>query len=176
MASEEAKWAYLAALIDGEGCISISRRYQEGLKHTRTHKVRTTNNNPYMMFGFRVHITSTSEDLMLWLVKIYGGKFIGKDRKITNPKHKRRFEWRSGKGKETFHILTQIQPYIVIKPGQVGIGIEYLRMSLNGERDSLKRMQLYIFNRFLNSKGNLPPDIVLDKMMEVRKINFRNAA
>jgi hypothetical protein len=156
----EGKWAYLAALVDGEGCISISRRIKEGEKLTRIHKSRA-NTNPYKMFSLRVAVANTNLDIMKWLIFNFGGVYYLK-RKATD-KHKAGYEWRPKGRKNVKTLLSNILPWVVIKPQQVRNGLEYIEMTINGERNPDKREQLYLSNKILNKKGKSVETNTLDE-------------
>ena len=146
----EGKWAYLAALIDGEGCISITRRIKEGEKLTRIHKTRA-NTHPYKMFTMRVTITNTNLQIMKWLIFNFGGVYYQK--RPANEKHKAGYEWRPRGRSNVKTMLTNILPWMVIKPEQVKNALKYIEMTINGERNPDKREQLYLSNKLLNQKG-----------------------
>ena len=134
----EGKWAYLAALIDGEGCISITRRIKEGEKLTRIHKTRA-NTHPYKMFTMRVTITNTNLQIMKWLIFNFGGVYYQK--RPANEKHKAGYEWRPRGRSNVKTMLTNILPWMVIKPEQVKNALKYIEMTINGERNPDKREQ-----------------------------------
>lgn len=146
----EGKWAYLAALIDGEGCISITRRIKEGEKLTRIHKTRA-NTHPYKMFTMRVTIANTNLEIMKWLIINFGGVYY--EKRQATEKHKAGYEWRPKGRTNVKTMLTNILPWMVIKPQQVKNALEYIEMTINGERNPDKREQLYFSNKLLNQKG-----------------------
>lgn len=147
---DKTKWSYLAALIDGEGCISISHRIQEGEKLTRIHK-RTAKTVPYKMFSMRVQITNTDLRIMKWMIANFGGVYYQKTR--GNDKHKIAYEWRPKGRANVEKLLLGILPYMIIKPEQAKIALEYTRMTINGERNPDKREKLYLRMKALNQKG-----------------------
>jgi hypothetical protein len=147
---DKTKWSYLAALIDGEGCISIYKRVSEGEKYTRIHKVRS-NTNPYNMFSLRISVTNTYVPLMKWLVANFGGVYYQK--REANEKHKASYEWRPKGRANVEKMLLGILPYMIIKTDQAKLALEYIRMTIEGERNPGKREQLYLKARDLNRKG-----------------------
>jgi hypothetical protein len=147
---DKTKWSYLAALIDGEGCISIYRRLSDGEKYTRTRKVKA-NTNPYNQFSLRISIANTNLKIMKWLIANFGGVYYQK-REATD-KHKAGYEWRPKGRANVEKLLLGILPYMVIKDEQAKVGLEYLRMSNEGERNPGKREELYLQAKALNQKG-----------------------
>jgi hypothetical protein len=148
---DKTKWSYLAGLIDGEGCISISHRIQEGEKLTRIHK-RRANTVPYKMFSLRIQITNTHVGLMKWLIENFGGVYYL--RREATDKHKASYEWRPKGRANTEKMLLAILPYMIIKKEQTQIALDYIRMTNAGERNPDKREALFLRNRDLNQKGN----------------------
>ena len=147
---DKTKWSYMAALIDGEGCISIYRRLSEGEKYTRVHKVRA-NTNPYNQFSMRVQITNTNLTIMKWLIANFGGVYYQKTK--GTDKHKPAFEWRPKGRTNVEKLLLGILPYMLIKTEQAKLGLEYLKMTTEGERNPSKREELYFRAKALNQKG-----------------------
>ena len=156
---DKTKWSYMAALIDGEGCISIYRRLSDGEKYTRVHKVKA-NTNPYNQFSMRVQITNTDLRLMKWLIANFGGVYYQKTQ--GTGKHKPAYEWRPKGRANVEKLLLGILPYMIIKPEQAKIGLEYIRMTITNERDPEKRNKLYERMRDLNRKGESVETNTLD--------------
>ena len=147
---DKTKWSYLAALIDGEGCISIYRRLSDGEKYTRVHKVKA-NTNPYNQFSMRISIANTNLTLMKWLITSFGGVYYLK--REGNGKHKTSYEWRPKGRANVEKLLLGILPYMIMKTEQAKIALEYIRMTLSGERNPSKREELYLKAKDLNRKG-----------------------
>ena len=136
------KWSYLAGLIDGEGCISISKQVNNYNNRGRS---------DYIQYGFRISVTNTSLKLMKWLISTFGGVYYTK-REATK-KHSTSYEWRpKGRGNNE-EILLGILPYLVIKTEHAKTGLSYVRLP---EQDPCSREILYQKLRLLNQKGPLP--------------------
>lgn len=146
---DKTKWSYLAAMIDGEGCISIARRVSDH-KVRNEYKSRVKNSTGRVMpYSFRVAVDNTSLTLMKWLIFNFGGVYYTKNMAVAN--HKTSYNWRP-KGRANIEaVLLGILPYLVIKQEQAEIGLEYVRM--NGEKNPDKREELYSRMRDLNRKG-----------------------
>jgi hypothetical protein len=147
---DKTKWSYLAGLIDGEGCISIFHRVKEGEQLTRIHKTRA-NTHPYKMFAMRISITNTYLPLMKWLIANFGGVYYQKRESVNG--HKASYEWRPKGRNNVEKMLLGILPYMVIKKEQTQIALDYIRMTIAGERNPDKREQLYLRAKDLNRKG-----------------------
>lgn len=97
--TRQTELAYLAALIDGEGCITRnSKRHGE---HT-----------------WQVVITNTSPELERWLHRI-GGRFYYPRRvpstKLPGAFRKQTFEWKVFRAWDVYRVLSAVLPYLVIK-------------------------------------------------------------
>jgi hypothetical protein len=141
---DKTKWSYLAAMIDGEGCIAIWRT------EARAHDF-SVSGKTYGSFNMRITITNTNVDLMRWLVASFGGSYILKRdwSKSDNP-WKNSYEWRPKGENNTKQTLLGILPYLVIKREQAKLGLEYIALPRNCPAE---REPIYIKMRQLNQKG-----------------------
>lgn len=107
MLTDTAK-AYIAGIIDGEGCIAITR--------SGTH------------YNIRVVIKTTSEPLAKWLIESTG---LGQ--RIQYRKDKRKterlpcFEWRVFSN-QALSLLAAVYPYVVVKRQQAEIAMGHQRL------------------------------------------------
>jgi hypothetical protein len=118
----EAEKGYLAGIIDGEGCIRLSRS-------------KTKRGTP--TYHIQVIISNTSLTLMNWLVAKVGGRSYkgskGEDH------WRERYCWAMPGNKRAITFLKEITPYLVIKKPQAeSICSGYVHLSLD-ERDDLYR-------------------------------------
>jgi hypothetical protein len=140
---KESNWPYLAGLIDGEGCISISKQINNYHNKGRS---------DYVQYGFRVSITNCSLKLMKYLIEHFGGVYYVKRVNADNW-HKTSYEWRpKGKGNNE-RVLLGLLPYLVIKEEQAKAGLRYVRLP---EQDPKSREELYQQMHLLNKKGSPP--------------------
>lgn len=102
MTSEEGKWMWLAAMIDGEGTIGIYK-YS---KHS------------YLV---RLQVSNTSEELIDYLKEKYNRNKHG-PYKQKEERRKDVFEWKCH-SKEAIRLIKQIKPYLVIKREQAQLAI-----------------------------------------------------
>ena len=96
--------AYLAGIIDGEGCIMLQRRIPKGKR-----------NPTYTLF---LSITNTSPQLIAWLNEKLRGRCYNTVTAHTNPKHRTKYEWILAGNRQVMAFLKDIAPYLVIKREQ----------------------------------------------------------
>jgi len=106
--------AYLAGVMDSDGCISIS-------KAIKTSKLSNRIVNP--RYVLRITVTNTSMDLMWWLDENFGGG--RRPKKRSKMIHKPTFDWIYDNGK-AIEILELVRPYLVVKQRQADLGIEFI--------------------------------------------------
>ena len=132
--------AYLAGLVDGEGCILLTRK-----KNGHSFDVRMT-------------ITNTNVDLLDWTYQHIGGLYYKR-----NWEYKDHPTWKisstlvftSQKARSILHALL---PYLVIKKPQASLALSYFNLSgTQGNHISEKaindRELIYLKMRELNKKG-----------------------
>jgi len=131
--SEKAKYAYLAGIIDGEGCITIGA----GKRETCTN------------YNAIICVQNTSKNLIDWIQSKIGGQ-VYLSKKETD-KNKAAWMWRFTKKKDIELLLLAILPYLVVKREQAKILLNFVRLSpsMNSEIRRLAYEQL----RALNSRG-----------------------
>src|SRR6266702_1789210 len=152
--NDKTKWPYLAALIDGEGTISLG-----------CYAAETKAGTPYIRFDLQINVAGTSLVLMGWLSSIFGGNFYKLPPNKNVVTKQACYQWKiSGqKRQETF--LLNVLPYLVIKKEQAKIALEYIRLPYGAaqERMGLKnRMSFLNGNRHVNRKRKnpLPTDLL----------------
>ena len=95
----EPQLAYLAGIVDGEGCVNI---YRGGKR-------------PRMDYAGRIYVVSTDRCLIDWLQGLFGGMtYTRRVREGYKPKH----EWVVER-RMTDAIISGILPYVVIKRDQL---------------------------------------------------------
>jgi hypothetical protein len=113
----------LAAFIDGEGNIRI----------TKYNRKRIT-------YSPEIRIASTSITLIKWLLDNFGGSYYGQ--KKYSHKHKDSYVWRAVK---VYDLLRQVLPYLIIKPSQAELVLKFKGVSV-AERPQL-REELLVLNK-----------------------------
>lgn len=146
--------AYVAGLIDGEGCITM-------VCQAPAKRSRAKSDLHYVL----VTITNTHIGIMEWLQEVVGGRAANRtegtksqDRMVQN-NWKDRYEWRVT-GKKAYALLEQIEPYLVIKKEQCKIALAMRDLgqwsSSNGCTSEVllaQRQKLMDEIRLLNKKG-----------------------
>lgn len=134
---EEQILAYTAGIIDGEGCIRITRNTDRG---------------PMV----RVHVTNTNKALTDMLKDTFGG-YVREEKKRYLPRAKIRHVWEvSAKQAEVF--LRLVKPYLLLKREQAEVAL-LLRETV-GNRSSVSnqvkqdREELFARMKTLNRKGS----------------------
>jgi len=113
---EKTKLAYLAGIVDGEGCISLRRHTQKNRRPT---------------WDIRIYVVSTDKVLIDWLKENFGGLTYFRNSK-KNPHWKTKHEWIISK-KQLTPVLHAILPYLVIKKEHCELAIKF-RDTYTGKR------------------------------------------
>lgn len=142
---DKTKWAYLAGLIDGEGCICIYRSY----------------NSKSSCFAYSrgIVVANTDYKVMKWLVEHFGGKIkTGPPRNLE--RHKRRYGWIPSGTKNLEKITLAILPYMVIKRQQALVFLDFLRIGHSHSHPdrAAQKEKCFLEMRCLNRKGPVETD------------------
>jgi hypothetical protein len=157
MTKDKTKWAYIAAFIDADGCIGISRTV-----------LQTTAGNPYYGYDLKTSIGNTSMKIMRWLVRYFGGQFRPKAKNSSKLSDDPGFEWFMNGGYKKMEIfLLGILPYLVIKKEQALIALSFIR--LDGKQNPEMRASFHEQCMALNS-GKSPTTNMFDTSDEEVKI------
>lgn len=133
--NDKAKYSYLAGIIDGEGCLLVSR----------------SNRGNYMNYYGRIHVKNTDYRLIQWLLDHFGGN-VHSGTPTDLEKHSKAYSWYfSGDAHDKETLLLALMPYLIVKKEQAKILVEFFRMS--GEKNPAKREELYQRNAALNRRG-----------------------
>jgi hypothetical protein len=144
----ETELAYIAGIIDGEGCIGLSRN--------RTKKQRQKNPK----YQSEICVINTNKGLVDWLVRAGG---LVNVRPRNDERWKVAYRWRI---KESLHpdFLRAILPYLVIKRKQAELIIQYCETKIShirqgnkrdmSDEELAKRESYYQQMKLLNAKGN----------------------
>jgi hypothetical protein len=95
--TDPAELSYIAAMIDGEGCLTFSSR--RGRKHQTTYPC--------------LWIANTDARLMTWLTKKVGGRVYRVPR--TNPRWKMGYQWGLTRQAHLILLLEAVIPYLLLK-------------------------------------------------------------
>lgn len=133
-------WPYLAGLVDGEGCLTITRqRNVNGNRDEVPYHYKTT-----------INIAMTSERIMKWLVSEVGGVYY--HRHSDSPKWKDAYCWHPSGHNNVERFLLGILPYLVIKHEQARLLLEFVRLPYKSKQPKV-RQQLWEQCRILNQRG-----------------------
>lgn len=142
--------AYLAGLIDGEGCIYIG--------HTKQGKY----GNGYQWHSM-LKITSCDEELIIWLENTFGGSKDSRYRWTSKKKFTRPvYNWQAS-GPMLDYIMPLVKQYLIIKKKQCDVMIRYRLTSKNIGSKRLsteiieQRLKLLSELRNLNSRFHEHP-------------------
>ena len=105
--------ARLAAYIDGEGCILITRKCSTG-----------KNNHGRKYHFLRVVVGNTDPRLMSWLKNTFGGYINTQMRNLSKNSRRVSFTW-IVHSKAAEDLLRFCMPYFVMKQGQAALALEY---------------------------------------------------
>lgn len=143
--------AYLAGVVDSDGCISINKFYDP--KHP-------TRSPRYVL---NIVVVNTSLRLMNWLADNFGGTF--KERRKVSEAHKTTYSWQYTNSKAA-SLLELIHPYLVEKFDRASNGIAFIREgrgllragSLPVPTEELERREVhYQIGKMLNQTGPVQP-------------------
>ena len=145
-----AQIAYLAGIIDGEGCFYLGRVKQGKY------------GNGYQWHSM-LKVTSCDESLIIWLEKTFGGSKDSRYRYTSNLAFTRPvYNWQAT-GEMLDYVLPLIDPYLIIKKRQCDVMKRYRITSKNigsqrlSEEISQKRFELLCEMRNLNSRWHNHP-------------------
>lgn len=126
-----AKAAYLAGFMDGEGSFSIVKTYQiKRLKDgTKSKNIR---------YHLHIKITNTSLKVLEWISKNFGGQIGVKKNWPENWKQRYDLTITGNKNMESF--ILSLLPYLIIKREQALVALEFAR--LHGQECPEKRNEL----------------------------------
>lgn len=146
----ENDWAYVAAMVDGEGSLSLTMTY-----------IKDRKGNPYPAFDCKTDISNTSKELMDWIQSRFGGKVylsvkhISKKARANGQKSlKPCYRWYCDGQDHQEDFVLRIIPFLVIKKEQAKIVLEYVRLRRNGRKGQReKRLELHFKMKALNKVG-----------------------
>jgi len=107
----ELQYAYLAGIIDGEGCIYIGSHSENAETGAR-------------YFTTCIQVTNTDKSLIDWLHAIFGGLSAPYTTSQTPKIHRKKVWVWKVTGKELTHVCQKTLPYIVAKREQLEVMLE----------------------------------------------------
>ena len=143
----EIEAAWVAGLIEGEGCISFPNTGSKGYKY----------------YTVRVTVTNTDPRLLIRLRNLVGGSIYPHSAK----RKKSAWQWWIG-GKNVLPFLAQIQPYLIGKREQADVAIAAAAIKLSRsnvhQNNKIKQHQAWLSRRLQELKHELPSlaDVEMD--------------
>jgi len=126
MTKNKQHWSYLAAMIDGEGCVSISRAPIRFKSYTYYPQVR---------------VSGTDVRLMKWLVQYFGGNYYTSSQGKNGREYRPLYTWQVNGAKNRKAVLLGVLPYLIIKKDQAKMMLSFLEMGSEhnpAKRDSIR--------------------------------------
>ena len=133
--------AYLAGLIDGEGCICISKNYPVD-KRGKVHRV-------HVQYNLELTITNTNLSIIRWLSKYAEGRRVTKGRR--NARWKTAHNWRATSRGHLIWLLDNVRPYLQAKKRQAEVAESFI--ALGDASNPYWREKFYLKMRALNHRG-----------------------
>lgn len=129
----KAKCIYLAGILDGEGCITVSA----GKRKT------CVNYNPLIC------VQNTSKQLIDWLQLTFGGQVYLSKKETA--KTRTAWMWRITKKRNIESLLLSVLPYLLVKKNQAKLLLNFVRL----EPSALTEQRVIIYGKLknLNSRG-----------------------
>ena len=149
--SDPAILAYIAGIVDGEGCIRITSCF---------HPTNSVNSS----HSLRLAITNTSAGLIAWLLRVIGGSVT------KHPiRHDKRPGWHSRKpvfdwyvhGNNAALLVMGLQPYLIIKREQADLVGEFI--ALNKRHKTTIRGHRRLSPRLVHQREAIERQLVLAK-------------
>lgn len=137
--------AYLAGIMDGEGCVSIMKSKPLSNTSSPSHILRIT-------------IANTNKDLIDWLGVKMGGCTRRASRANYPSAWKDSWQWHI-EGFKAMEFLCLVEPYLIIKKAQASIGIEFQKKKTLSTGKRLEKEEILFRDSFrnrlttLNKKG-----------------------
>ena len=112
----EVEKAYLAGLIDGEGCITI-------LKNKSQRECTTP------MYALLVIVMMTEEEVIRHCHEMagIGSVTIGHSNQKVDPKYRMRYQWQMSRN-QAVELLTVIKDYLIVKKDQAELALEFAKL------------------------------------------------
>lgn len=107
MFSQRLKLAYLAGIIDGEGCISIRRWIDKKV---------------YVGYSLMLDVGNAKPALAEWIKENFGGTVS--HTAFKHPNHNDRYVWRISHGRAG-EIIKSVQPFLLLKQEQAKLALEF---------------------------------------------------
>lgn len=139
----ETDWAYLAGLIDGEGCIVIGKSGQNKSHDGIPGSIH---------YSVRIRIGNTKCLMLEWIIVTIGlGRISKTVRHYENINYSDLYEWAVAKQSDVETILLHVMPYLTIKRPQAEIALKYIYLDATWAKEERKELHEKI--KLLNRRG-----------------------
>ncbi|MEA3493358.1 MAG: hypothetical protein U9R38_03105 [Candidatus Margulisiibacteriota bacterium] len=147
--SKTAKYAYVAGIIDGEGCI-------------RVHRNRTRRG--YDLRGYDLAVTVTQNDgrILDFCLGVFGGKIYETPYNRTGDKDKILYKWVVGQSQAVF-MLKRILPFLRRKKAEAQLGMEFENFRAKMKK---KHWETFATKGRQGCRATLMPDWIVAKKEE----------
>jgi hypothetical protein len=139
------KWAYVAAMLDGEGHISITKHLQSYGKDGKK----------YWQIDCKIGISNISIPLMDWIKESFGGDYKDGKQGCNRPCYR----WNLDQYHLQEKFLLGVLPYLIIKRKQALLALEFVRMK--NTKNPKRRLEISMECQTLN-KGQSPTTNTLE--------------
>src|SRR5208282_1551916 len=127
ISTDKIKCSYVAAMIDADGCIALSRT-----------TLYTSAGNAYYGYDLKISIANVSTKLMKWLVKFFGGEYRTKQKGKLGKQVC--YEWFCNGGYPKLErLILATLPYMIVKRDQANFALQFIR--LHGAVNPAKRAE-----------------------------------
>jgi hypothetical protein len=128
----ETERAYLAGLIDGEGCLTISKTQGK--------------NNRTPVYTAQIIIMMTNKEVIEYIKQVTGiGNIYGQNRQ--SPNQSAAYRWVVNTKSDLLPFLKSIKPFLIVKQNEIEILLEYLSLPPNPEMGKGKSMPAFYVNQ-----------------------------
>ena len=137
MTSNKHHWSYLAGLIDTDGTFVISRQW------------RTSSN--CWNYSVLIKVASTSEEVVKWLVRYFGGVYYAYTPKQQN--YRASYTWLVKGAANKERLILSVLPYLGVTRQQANLALQYIR--LKGNEYPLDREKMFFEMSRLNHSDSV---------------------
>jgi hypothetical protein len=131
--SPQSRNAYMAGILEGEGCFAIGRSFNN--------RADGTTDLSCYRYQAKICITNTNEKLFKWVVKHFGGSYRFRQNGGNIENSGRIGEWAfTGGNKAMEKFLLSLLPYFVMKDDQAKILLKFVRLHLQKAPEERERL------------------------------------
>lgn len=148
----ETEWAYIAGIIDGEGCLGV---YHRSSRNKGTRQVI-----PSTSYRPRIQVVNTNLNLVLWIRDRLKGDIA--TYASHDSRRKTKYVWRNGAARSILSICEHCLPYLVIKRKQAELVLRFPVDAVCNQwtveetrRIKIEKHNLYEETLRLNRRGQL---------------------